>query len=75
MTINKSNQPTLKTNTISEIIKILFAPVNSNVKDISEIFRQFLVTAFFLNSNPQEVKRYISPITNKNINKKEIWSI
>ena len=75
MTINPGNQSTIKTNTISEIIKILFAPVNSNVKDISEIFRQFLVTAFFLNSNPQEVKRYISPITNKDMNENEIWSI
>ena len=73
--INPGNKPTIKANIVSEIIKILFAPVNSNVKDISEILRKFLITAFCLNSNPEEVKKYISPITDKDIKEDEIWSI
>lgn len=75
LTINPGNKPTIKSDILSEILKILFAPINSNVKEISEILKQFLLTAFFLNSNPEEVKRYISPITEKDINEDDIWPI
>lgn len=75
LTVNPGNQPSIKSEVASGILKILFAPMNSNVKDISEILRKFLLTAFFLNSNPEEVKVYISPITEKEIDQKEIWPI
>ena len=75
LTLNPGNKPSIKSDILSEILKILFAPINSNVKEITEILKQFLLTAFFLNSNPEEVKRYISPITEKDVSEDEIWPI
>lgn len=73
--INPSNKQEIKADMMSEILKILFAPINANVKDISDILKQFLMTAFFLNCNPDEVKKYVSPITEKDIPEEDIWSI
>ena len=35
LTINPGNKPTIKSDILSEILKILFAPINSNVKALS----------------------------------------
>ena len=75
LTLNPGNTKYIKSDILSEILKILLTPVNSNVKEISDILKQFLLTAFFLNSNPDEVKKYISPITEKEITEEEIWPI
>lgn len=73
--INPGHKDKMKADILSEILKILFAPINSGYKETSEIFKKFLMTAFFLNSNPNEVKEYISPITQQKINEDDIWSI
>ncbi len=75
LTLNPGNTKYIKSDILSEILKILLTPVNSNIKEISDILKQFLLTAFFLNSNPDEVKKYISPITEKEITEEEIWPI
>ena len=75
LTLNPGNNKFIKSDIFSEILKILLTPVNANIKEISEILKQFLLTAFFLNSNPEEVKKYISPITEKEISDEEIWPI
>ena len=36
---------------------------------------EFLQTAFFLNSNVENKKKYISPITEKTISEEEIWPL
>ena len=75
LTLNPGNTKYIKSDILSEILKILLTPMNSNIKEISDILKQFLLTAFFLNSNPDEVKKYISPITEKEITEEEIWPI
>ena len=71
--INPNNTEFIKTDIFSETLKILFTPVNPNYKEISEILKQFLLTAFFLNSNPNDVKIYKSPITHQNVKEELIW--
>ena len=71
--INPNNTEFIKTDIFSETLKILFTPVNPNYKEISEILKQFLLTAFFLNSNPNDVKIYKSPITHQEIKEELIW--
>jgi len=53
----------------------LFSPVASSIKEISSILRQFLLAAFFLNSNPDDVKSYVSPITDKQLSEDDIWPL
>jgi len=71
--INPNNIDFIKTDIFSETLKILFTPVNPNYKEISEILKQFLLTAFFLNSNPNDVKVYKSPITHQDVKEELIW--
>ena len=71
--INPNNIDFIKTDIFSETLKILFTPVNPNYKEISEILKQFLLTAFFLNSNPNDVKIYKSPITHQIVKEELIW--
>jgi hypothetical protein len=75
LTLNPENSECIKSDIFAEILKILFSPVASSIKEISAILRQFLQAAFFLNSNPDKEKNYISPITEKIINEEDIWSL
>ena len=45
------------------------------MKEISSILKQFLLAAFFLSSNPEENKYYISPITEKQLAEDDIWPL
>jgi len=73
--LNPENMECIKSDIFAEILKILFSPVASSIKEISAILRQFLQAAFFLNSNPDKEKNYISPITEKIINEEDIWPL
>ncbi len=75
ITLNPENKETIKSDVFSEFLKILFSPVASSVKEISSILKQFLLAAFFLNSNPDEPKLFISPITERNLAEEEIWPL
>jgi len=75
LTLNADNKDFIKSDIFSEFLKILFSPVASSVKEISSILRQFLLAAFFLNSNPEEKKNYVSPITEKKISEEDIWPL
>lgn len=75
LALNPENSETIKSDIFSEILKILFSPVASSIKEISSILRQFLQAAFFLNSNPEREKNYISPITEKYISEEDIWPL
>ena len=75
MTLNPDNKDFIKSDILSEILKILFSPVASTVAEISSILKQFLLAAFFLNSNPESVKEFVSPITDKVIPEEEIWPL
>lgn len=75
LTLNPENKDFIKSDIFSEFLKILFSPVASSVKEISSILKQFLLAAFFLNSNPDSIKQYISPITEKVISEEEIWPL
>lgn len=73
--LNPENEETIKSDIFSEILKILFSPVASSIKEISSILKQFLQAAFFLNSNPDREKQFISPITEKIIPEEDIWPL
>jgi len=74
--LNPENNEVLKTSILSEFLKILFSPISSCLKEISVVLRQFLQTAFFLNSNiPENEKKYISPINQKELGEEEIWTL
>lgn len=73
--LNPENNEAIKSDIFAEILKILFSPVASSIKEISAILQQFLQAAFFLNSNPDKEKNYISPITEKILNEEEIWPL
>lgn len=75
LTLNPDNKDFVKSDIFAEILKILFSPVASSIKEISSILKQFLLAAFFLNSNPDAVKEFISPITDKIIPEEEIWPL
>lgn len=75
ITLNPDNKDYIKSDIFSEFQKILFSPVASSVKEISSILKQFLLAAFFLSSNPEENKYYISPITEKQLTEDDIWPL
>jgi hypothetical protein len=75
ISLNPENKEIIKSDVFSEFLKILFSPVASSVKEISSILKQFLLAAFFLNSNPDEPKLFISPITERNLAEEEIWPL
>jgi hypothetical protein len=77
MILNPNNNENIKTEIFSELLKILFSPAASSVKEISSILKQFLSAAFFLNSDIGESvnKTITSPITEKNISSEEVWTI
>lgn len=75
LTLNPDNKDFIKSDIFAEILKILFSPVASSVAEISNILKQFLLAAFFLNSNPEAVKEFVSPITEKRIPEEEIWPL
>jgi hypothetical protein len=57
----------------AEFLKILLSPISSNISDISNVLREFLQAAFFLNYNNNFV--YISPITEIELSQEEIWPL
>jgi hypothetical protein len=73
--LNPENKEFIKSDILSEFLKILFSPVASSVKEISAILKQFLLAAFFLNSNNDNGRNYISPLTDKTIKEEEIWPL
>jgi len=75
LTLNPDNKECIKSDIFAEILKILFSPVASTVTEISNILKQFLLAVFFLNSNPESVKEFVSPITEKIIPEEEIWPL
>jgi hypothetical protein len=75
ITLNPDNKDYIKSDIFAEFQKILFSPVASSVKEISSILKQFLLAAFFLSSNPDENKSYISPITEKQLTEDDIWPL
>lgn len=75
LTLNPDNKDFIKPDIFAEILKILFSPVASSITEISNILKQFLLAAFFLNSNPEAVKEFVSPITEKIIPEEEIWPL
>lgn len=75
LTLNPDNKDFIKSDIFAEILKILFSPVASSIAEISNILKQFLLAAFFLNSNPDEVKQFVSAITDKAIAEEEIWPL
>ena len=75
LTLNPDNKDFIKSDIFAEILKILFSPVASSITEISNILKQFLLAAFFLNSNPDAVKEFVSPITDKVIPEEEIWPL
>jgi len=75
LTLNPDNNDFIKSDIFAEILKILFSPVASSIAEISNILKQFLLAAFFLNSNPESVKEFVSPITEKVIPEEEIWPL
>ncbi len=75
LTLNPDNKDFIKSDIFCEILKILFSPAASSITEISNILKQFLLAAFFLNSNPESIKEFISPITEKVIAEEEIWPL
>jgi hypothetical protein len=75
MILNPDNRESIKSDIVSEFLKILFSPVASSIKEISSVLKQFLSAAFFLNSEANENKTFISPITEKTISDHEIWPL
>ena len=75
ITLNPENKESVRSDIVCEFFKILFSPVASSVQEISSILHQFLIAAFFLNSNPEDQKKYISPLTEKQINPDEVWKL
>ncbi len=75
LTLNPDNKDFTKSDIFAEILKILFSPVASSISEISNILKQFLLAAFFLNSNPEAVREYVSPITEKVLAEEEIWPL
>lgn len=89
--LNPKNTETIKGEIFGEFMKILFSPVDSSVKEISSILKQFLQAALFLhNNNPvnnsgssnnSETSSnpigpgIISPITDKLISNQDIWPL
>jgi hypothetical protein len=75
MILNPDNKELIKSDIVAEFLKILFSPVASSVKEISSVLKQFLSAAFFLNSEANDNKTFISPITEKTISDNEIWPL
>jgi hypothetical protein len=75
LTLNPENKESIRSDVVCEFFKILFSPVASSVQEISNILHQFLIAAFFLNSNPEDQKKYISPITEREISADEVWKL
>jgi hypothetical protein len=80
--LNPDNYEYIKVTILAEFLKILFSPVSSSIKEISSVLKrkinneiEFLQTAFFLNSNADRKKRFISPITEKSISEEDIWNL
>lgn len=73
--LNPENNESIKSDIFTEFMKILFSPVASSVKEITSVLQQFLKAAFFLNLNQEEEKRYVSPITGKNLTEYDIWTL
>lgn len=49
--LNPKNSESIKSEIFGEFMKILFSPVDSSVKEISSILKQFLQAALFLHNN------------------------
>lgn len=73
--LNPENKETIKSEVLAEFLKILFSPVVSSVKEISEIVKQFLKAVFFLSLGNEENKTYVSPINERILEKDEIWPV
>jgi hypothetical protein len=76
MILNPENNASIRIDTIKEFLKILFSPVSASVKEVAEILTKFLQAIFFLNTkNFNEEKALISPISQKQVDQSELWSI
>lgn len=73
--LNPENKDYIKTDIFIEFLKILFSPIASSIKEISLVLKQFLQAAFFLTLNPEDLKNYVSPITNNQISEEEVWPL
>lgn len=75
MTLNPDNKADIRADTTREFLKILFSPLSSSIDEISLILSKFLQASFFLNSNNENSKMIISPITEKSISEEDLWPI
>lgn len=71
--LNPENKDFIRSDMFAEFLKILLSPISSNIYDISNVLKEFLQAAFFLNYNNNFV--YLSPITEVELNQEEIWSL
>ena len=84
MILNPENDVHIRIDTAKEFLKILFSPLASSIKDMSDILDKFLQACFFLNNNNNNSNsnnnnnnnvKHISPITNKPVQEGYIWSL
>lgn len=76
MILNPENNATIRIDTLKEFLKILFSPISASVKEVAEILTKFLQAIFFLNTkNINEEKALISPISQKQVDQSELWSV
>lgn len=75
MILNPDNKSEIRADTTREFLKILFSPLSSSIEEISLILSKFLQASFFLNSNNENSKNIISPITEKSILEENLWPI
>ena len=74
--INPENNDLIRIDTMKEFLKILFSPLSHSVKEMSELLSKFLHAYFFLsNSKKKDNKEYISPLSEKQIQECDIWSL
>lgn len=76
MILNPENNATIRIDTLKEFLKILFSPISASVKEVAEILTKFLQAIFFLNTkNINEERALISPISQKQVDQSELWSV
>ena len=73
MILNPENAK-MKANTTKEFLKILFSPINANAKEVADILFKFLQASLFLNTSGQS-DQIISPLSLKQIDESELWSL
>jgi len=76
MLINPENTKAIRADTIKEFLKILFSPLSASPKEISDILVKFIQATNFLNTkNLNQEKVLISPLSLKQVDERELWTV